>query len=108
MTDPIEKLVQEIIQSERFETMKQHLEMVLAFAYGRATNQHTCPKQYAQKLEPNFDGANLALGVLALAGYVEPDLSGVYLVTKNGGQFLEENYGGSELWGVYIKDQKYR
>jgi len=46
------------------------------------------------------------LGVLALAGYVEPDLSGVYLVTKNGGQFLEENYGGSELWGVYIKDQK--
>lgn len=37
------------LDQERFETMKGYFDMVLAFAYGRATAQHKTKVQYAIK-----------------------------------------------------------
>ncbi|HLC81412.1 MAG TPA: hypothetical protein VJH68_02035 [Candidatus Nanoarchaeia archaeon] len=65
MTDPIEMIVNEnavffvVFDNERFQTVKDYLDMVLSYAYGRATSQHNSPNQFAMKME-GLNGAGTA------------------------------------------------
>lgn len=65
MIDPIEIIVNENdgifggFDNERFQTVKDYLDMVLSYAYGRATSQHNSPNQFAMKME-GLNGAGTA------------------------------------------------
>ncbi len=65
MTNPIELIVDENrdffsgLDNERSQTVKDYLDMVLSFSYGRATHQHKSPDEFAMKME-GLDGAGIA------------------------------------------------
>jgi len=84
-------------------TVRDYLDMVLAFAYGRATNQHKTSEQYAQRRDSSsFHGKDIAIKVLEDSGYIKIGNDNVYVVTEKGAKFMEDHYPGQELWGVRI------
>ena len=107
MIDPIEIIVNENdgifggFDNERFQTVKDYLDMVLSYAYGRATNQHKSPNQFAMKME-GLSGADTAAWILSQSGYVDTKTEAIY-ATEKGIKFMEDHYSGQELFGVKIR-----
>ena len=107
MTTPIELIVDENkdffngLDYERSRTVKDYLDMVLSFSYGRATHQHKSKDQFAMKME-GLGGAGMAAWILSQSGYVDIQTDAIY-ATDKGIKFMEDHYSGQELFGVKIK-----
>lgn len=107
MTNPIELIVAENktvfdgFDSERAETVKGYLDMILSYSYGRATHQHKSQDQFAM-IRDAPDGLGTAQIILHRSGYVVPGPDAIYVATDKGIGFMEKHYSGQELWGVKI------
>jgi len=107
MKDPIELIVAEnkehfgALDGERSQTVRDYLDMVLSYAYGRATNQHKSPDQFAMKMN-GFDGAGITCWILSQSGYVDIQTDAI-CATDKGVKFMEKYYSGQTLWGVKVK-----
>lgn len=108
MIDPIELIVAEnkahfsALDGERSQTVRDYLDMVLSYAYGRTTNQHKSSDQLAMKMDGLNEGADTAARILSQSGYVNIQTDAIY-ATDKGIKFMENNYSGQELWGINIK-----
>ena len=105
MTNPIELIVAENKEHfsalKRPETVRDYLDMVLSYAYGRTTHQHKSPDQFAMKMN-GFEGAGTAAWILTQSGYIDIKPDSIY-ATDKGIKFMEKHYSGQTLWGVKIE-----
>ena len=108
MTNPIELIVDEnkgffdVLDAERQQTVRDYLDMVLSFSYGRATNQQKSAHQFAMT-SYNQNGFDTAQILLHRNGYIKLGQDDIYVATERGIKFMEDHYSGQEICGVKIR-----
>ena len=111
MTNPIELIVDEnkgffdVLDAERQQTVRDYLDMVLSFSYGRATNQQKSAHQFAMTSDNQniMDVLDTAQKILHRNGYIKLGQDDIYVATERGIKFMEDHYSGQEICGVKIR-----